>query len=234
MKKIVDAIQKFGKKTISVKTIAWTTVNILIIAGFVWVTACNLSTISVRPYAIMARTADDDIIHIMNGGFVGSGDHGIYEGDTYHFMDSESDHDFARLKSDDNFTYEDYQSGDTIVLQRDTTKYPFETQATYYDKEAGYNYDGDGRLMFFELNFPRAYSYQSNDGYTLRGCFQIHLYLNGVTMQRYTAMMALNFVVMPLLALGLFYSEMRLYRIDHPRRKTQKPSLNTSNTSPLE
>lgn len=234
MQKTVNAIQKFGEKKISLLTIALAVVHVCYVAGAAWMFVCYLSTISIRPCAIMAHTADDKIIHIMNGAFVGDGDHGIYEGDTYHFMDSEFSNDFARLKSYNSFTYEDYESGDTIALQRDITKYPFETQATYYSKDTGYNYDGDGRLVFFDLNFPRAYSYQSDDGYVLRGCFQVHFYLSGMTTQRYIASMVFSLIVMPLLLLGLFYCEVRYYRIKHPRRKSQKSSLNTSNTSPLE
>lgn len=143
--------------------------------------------IDLQPFAILAFTETDERIGTMNGIIVGNSRDSELADDVYGFKDAKNDNSISvwRLTASD-YTYrlqfeDEDRVSETITLEPDSSyKGKFEVQSSYFSKEVGYNYTGEGELMSISFNIPRPYSWHGQDGFSLRSYYQINWDVGGM------------------------------------------------------
>lgn len=159
-------------------------IGTIVSLAMIFFSACSLSEylikhIDASPFAALAFTNNNERIGTMTGTVINnSADTGL-AGDVYTFKgvnDGNAVHVWHLTTGNYDYEvcYEDtVQSREVITLEHNSNDHgEFVIQPTYYSYESGYNYAGDGKLMFVSFNIPRPYSWHGQN-FNLRSYYQI-------------------------------------------------------------
>lgn len=207
-------------------------IGAIVSLAMIFFSACSLSEylikhIDVSPFAALAFTNNNERIGTMTGTVINNSDDTGLAGDVYTFKgvnDGNAVHVWHLTTGNYDYEvhYEDtVQSREVITLEYNSNdRGEFVIQPTYYSYGSGYNYTGEGKLMFVSFNIPRPYGWHGQN-FNLRSYYKIEWDVHNVAPWlhiTYCAMLLFVLLVSTVCFSRILFSRIKiLYRSRHLR-----------------